>query len=181
MVSLKTAGLRFNSKMRREDGLPFFGTIEPDLEGKLIGYDFSFPRRLLRVLNDSPIKTLDVIQDVLGRRYLVADHDGSFARNVIEYRSHMLIPMNRHATWQRETTAIDTLTKLPKSTGRANLGLVWILLERVNREAADTTIRVKEEAFTAFSATKFELNDVVDNMVVKRVSVVRGVYLLELQ
>ena len=32
MVSLKTAGLRFDSLMYRLDGLPFHGTIEPDLK-----------------------------------------------------------------------------------------------------------------------------------------------------
>jgi hypothetical protein len=181
MVSLKTAGLRFNSLMHRSDGMPFECTVEPDLEGKLIGYDFSFPRRLLRVSADCRIKTLDIIKDVMDRWYLVADHDGSFAYDVVEYRSHMLIPLTKLVTWERETSIIDPLTKQRKSTGRAPMGSVWVLPERVNREQADTTMRVKEESFTVFSAVKFELNDIVDGMVVKRVNVVRGVYLSEIQ
>lgn len=182
MVSIKTAGLRFNSLMHRLDGMPFHGTVEPDLEGKLIGYDFSFPRRLLRVSDDCQIKTLDVITDVMGRHYLVADHDGSFAYNVVEYRSHMLIPLNKQVTWEREMSIIDPLTKRPKGVGKTTLGSsVWILQERVNREQADTTMRVKEEVLTVFTASKFELNDIVDGMVVKRINVVRGVYLAEIQ
>jgi hypothetical protein len=181
MVSLKTAGLRFNSTMHRSDDLPFQGTVEPDLEGKLIGYDFSFPRRLLRVSAECPVKTLDVIRDVLGRWYLVADHDGSFAYNVVEYRSHMLIPLNKNVTWQREAKVIDPLTKREKSSGKTDLGNIWILAERVNREMADNTLRVKEESITAFTAAEVQLGDIVDNMVVKRVNVVRGVYLAELQ
>lgn len=181
MVSLKTAGLRFNSTMYRSDDLPFEGTIEPDLEGKLIGYDFSFPRRLLRVSADCQVQTLDVIRDVMNRWYLVADHDGSFAYNVVEYRSHMLIPLNKNVTWLRETTVIDPLTKREKAAGKIDLGNIWILAERVNREMADGTMRVKEEAITAFTAAEVKLGDIVDNMVVKRVNVVRGVYLAELQ
>jgi hypothetical protein len=181
MVSLKTAGLRFNSTMWRSDDMPFEGTIEPDLEGKLIGYDFSFPRRLLRVSADCPVKTLDVIRDVMGRWYLLADHDGSFAYDVVEYRSHMLIPLNKNVPWQRETTVIDPLTKREKSAGKTDLGNIWILAERVNREMTDGTMRVKEESITAFTAAEVKLNDIVDSMVVKRVNIVRGVYLAELQ
>lgn len=181
MVSLKTAGLRFDSLMYRTDGMPFRGTVEPDLEGKLIGYDFSFPRRLLRVSEDCPIKTLDMITDVMSRHYLVADHDGSFAYNEIEYRSHMLIPLTKEVTWERTTEVIDPLTKRPKGNGKASLGSIWILPERVNREQADTTVRVKDEVFTVFTNAPLELNDIVDNMIVKRVNVVRGVYLAEMQ
>lgn len=181
MVSLKTAGLRFNSTMYRSDDMPFEGTVEQDLEGKLIGYDFSFPRRLLRVSADCQVKTLDVIRDVLNRWYLVADHDGAFARNVVEYRSHMLIPLNKNVTWQRETTEIDQLTKRERAKGKADLGNIWILAERVNREMADGTIRVKDETLTAFTAAEVKLGDIVDGMVVKRVNIVRGVYLAELQ
>ncbi|MBD9544262.1 hypothetical protein IB276_32985 [Ensifer sp. ENS04] len=181
MVSLKTAGLRFNSTMYRSDDLPFQGTVEPDLEGKLIGYDFSFPRRLLRVSADCQVKTLDIIRDVMARWYLVADHDGSFSRNIIEYRTHMLIPLNKNVTWQRETTVIDPLTKREKAAGKVDLGSLWVLIERVNREMTDGTMRVKEETVTCFTSAELKLNDIVDNMVVKRVNVVRGVYLAELQ
>ena len=181
MVSLKTAGLRFNSKMYRSDDLPFEGTIEPDAEGKIIGYDFSYPRRLLRVSADCQVKTGDVIRDVMERWYLVADHDGSFAYNVIEFRTQMLIPLNKNVAWEREATVIDPLTKRAKSTGKQSLGNIWVLLERVNREQMDGTMRVKEETVTCFSAAELKLNDIVDNMVVKRVNIVRGVYLAELQ
>jgi hypothetical protein len=181
MVSLKTAGLRFDSTMHRSDNLPFRGTVEQDAEGKLIGYDFSAPRRILRVSADCQVRTLDVIRDVANRWYLVADHDVSFAYDIVEYRSHMLIPLNKNVTWQRETTIVDPLTKREKSSGKTDLGNIWVLIERVNREQADGTMRVKEESVSCFTSAELKLNDIVDNMVVKRVNVVRGVYLAELQ
>ncbi|MGO7308756.1 hypothetical protein ACCS91_33415 [Rhizobium ruizarguesonis] len=181
MVNLKTAGLRFDSLMYRDDGLPFRGTVEQDLEGKLIGYDFSYPRRLLRVSPECLIKTLDVIVDDLDRRFLVADHDGAFAYNIVEYRSHMLIPLTKKVTWEREVTIVDPLTQLPKSTGQAPMGEIWILPERINREVADSSMRVKEEGFTVFTSANLQLNDLVDGMVVKRLNTVRGVYLAEVQ
>ncbi len=181
MVSLKTAGLRFNSKMYRSDDFPFEGTIEPDAEGKIIGYDFTSPRRLLRVSADCQVKTLDIIRDVMNRWYLLADHDGSFAYNVVEFRTHMLIPLNKNVSWQREETVIDPLTQREKSIGKVDLGNIWVLLERVNREQTDGTMRVKEETLTCFTASPLKLNDIIDKMVVKRVNIVRGVYLAELQ
>ncbi|KQS84258.1 hypothetical protein [Rhizobium sp. Leaf383] len=181
MVSLKTAGLRFNSTMFRSDNMPFEGTVEQDAEGKLIGYDFSAPRRLLRVSADCLVNTLDVIRDIAGRWFLVADHDASFAYGVIEYRSHMLIPLNKNVSWARETTTLDPLTKREKAAGKVDLGQIWVLIERVNREQADGTMRVKEETVTCFSSAELKLGDIVDNMVVKRVNIVRGVYLSELQ
>jgi hypothetical protein len=181
MVSLKTAGLRFNSKMYRSDDLPFEGTIEPDAEGKIIGYDYSYPRRLLRVAGDCQVKTGDVIRDVMERWYLVADHDASFAYNVVEFRTQMLIPLNKNVTWERETTIVDPLTKREKSSGKTLLENIWVLIERVNREQMDSTLRVKEETVTCFSAAELKLGDIVDGMVVKRVNIVRGVYLTELQ
>jgi len=181
MVSLKTAGLRFNSLMIRSDGLPFSGTVEPDLEGKLIGYDFSFPRRLLRVSEDCPVKTLDEIQDVLGRWYLVADHDGSFAYNVVEYRSHMLIPLVKNVEWQREQSIVDPLTRREKAAGKTLVGNIWILPERVSRETTDSVMRVKEQTLQVFTAADLKLGDIVDNMVVKRIDIVRGVKLAEIQ
>jgi hypothetical protein len=115
------------------------------------------------------------------RWYLVADHDGSFAYNVVEFRTQMLIPLNKNVTWEREATTLDPLTKREKSKGKQPLGNIWVLLERVNREQTDGTMRVKEETLTCFTAAELKLNDIVDNMVVKRVNVVRGVYLAELQ
>lgn len=181
MASLRTAGLRFNSRMHRADGLPFDGTVEQDAEGKLIGYDFSTPRRILRVSADCQVNTKDIIRDPMERWYLVADHDGSFAYDVVEYRSHMLIPLTHFVKWERETTIIDPLTKREKGAGKKLMGEIWVLKERVNREVADSTMRVKDETINCFTSAPVELNDIVDNMMVKRINQVRGVSLLELQ
>jgi hypothetical protein len=181
MVSLETAGLRFNSLMHRMDGLPFKGTIEPLDEGRVSSYDFSEPRFIMRVQPSSPIKTTDIILDHANRRFLVADHDTSFAYNVTEFRSHVLYPMNTQALWERQASVTDPLTNLKKGTGVQNLGQVWCLFDRIDREFIDSTVRVKEETRRVITAAAVQLGDILNKMVVKRVDPVRGVWLAEVQ
>lgn len=182
MVSLRTAGRRFDSLMYRDDGLPFMGTVEPADEGEMPSYDFSTPRLVLRTDAKSPIKTTDMILDVADRRYLLADHDYSFAYNELEHKTHRMFLMTDKLKWSRQTTNIDPLTKVPKSTGKAtDLGDIWCLMERVEREFIDTQLRAKEETKKIVTSAALQLGDILNNMIVKRVDRVLGVWLAEIQ
>lgn len=181
MVSLATAGLRFNSIMQTDAGFPFSGTIEPAEEGDMPSYDFSVPRLILRVSRDCPVMTGATIVDVADRRYLLGDHDVSFAYNVIEHRTHRLFAMTDQVSWERGTTVTDTLTNLQKATGKTPLGNIWVLLERQERQFADNTLRVKEDIRRIITGTELQLGDLVDGSVVKRIDSVLGVWLAEIQ
>ena len=181
MVSLGTAGRRFDSLMYRLDGFPFMGTVEPTDEGELPSYDWSIPRIILRTDPTCPVGTGDMITDVAGRIYLLADHDVSFAYNVLEHKTNRMFHMRETLEWKREVKAIDPLTKREKSSGIQTIGQVLCLVERVEREYMDTTLRTKEEVRKVISGTKLELGDILDGMVVKRVDQVLGIWLTEIQ
>lgn len=181
MVSLKTAGLRFTSLMHREDGYPFRGTVEPLDEGRVSSYDFSEPRFILRVQPECVVKTGDLIVDPANRLFLLADHDVVYSQDVVEFRTHVLYPMNTQATWERESQTLDPLTQLPRSSGKTSLGTVWCLFDRIDREFIDATVRTKEEVKRVITSANVQLGDLLNNMVVKRVDPVRGVRLAEIQ
>lgn len=181
VISVANSGLRLNSPFTRADGLPFKGTIEPDLEGKIIGYDFTFPRKILRVSMFSQVKTGDIILDLAKRRFLLADHEIAISRSQIDYRAHLLIPLYQQVVWKRGETEIDQITGLEKGSKTTNLGTHWMLLERVNREYADPELRIKQETYTVLTNQKLQLNDTIDGRTVKRVSNMRGITLAEIQ
>jgi len=181
MVTLATAGLRFDSIMQTDAGFPFRGTIEPLAEGRISNQDLANPRFILRVQRDCPIVTGAIIADPAGRRFLLADQDTSFAYNQIEYRSHRLFMMTQKVKWERETTISDTLTGLAKGIGRALVDDVWCLIERNQREFADTTMRVKEEVRQVITGAELKLGDMLDDSVVKRIDPYLGVWIAEIQ
>lgn len=182
MVSLATAGRRFDSLMQTTDGLPFRGTIEPLAEREPQPYDFSEPRLLLRVQHNCPVRTGMTIIDPAGRRLLLADHDVSFQYDEFEYRTHRLFLMNREVEWKREAVVIDALTGLKKSTNEpTDLGKIWCMMERMEREYLDATLRLREETFRVVTGADIKLNDIIDGKVVKRIDINRGIKIAEVQ
>lgn len=182
MVSLQTVGRRFESLLHTESGVPFYGTIEPNSEGRLPAYDMAEPRQILRVDHAAPVQTGDIIMDIVGRRFLLANHDVAFGYNKIEYRSHRLFPVNVRLRWEREDASVDNLTGLKRGDGsRVLIDQIWCLQERMERQFTDITIRVKEDVKRIMMAKQPELNDIIDNRVVRRVDPVLGVYVVETQ
>ena len=181
MVSLNTVGRRFESVLVTDQGKAFFGTIEPNSEGRLPSYEISEPRLLLRVDHLAPVSSGDIIKDVVGRRFIVADHDISFTAGQVEYRTHRLFHTNRKAVWERETSVIDPLTQQKRSPGSAQLGEIWCLMEAPQREFSDPQLRVREERLRVVLAQPVELGDILDQMVVRRINPILGVYVAEVQ
>lgn len=180
-IGLNNAGRRFESLMTTIGGFPFVGDIQALGEAGVPSYDYSEPRLILRVRHLCPVMTGSIIIDPAGRKYLLADHDSANDYNEIHYRTHRLFHMNTHATWQRETSVLDPVTQLKKSTGRANLGPIWVLIERMGREPTAGPIGVKEQIRQVITSEEIKLGDILDGMIVKRLDTVLGVTLAEIQ
>lgn len=181
MVSLATAGTRFNSLMKTVDGVPFSGSVEQMTEGQLPSYDFSEPRLILRVNFGAPVSAGVMIFDTINRRYLLARMDTSFSRNEAEYTTYRMFFMNALVEWNRPTSTVDPLTKQPRSGARSPMGNIYVLMERVEREFQDATLRAKEETRRVISNADLKLNDLLNGFQVKRVDKVWGVTLAEVQ
>jgi hypothetical protein len=181
MPSLAKTGHRFRSLLVRSDGLEFEGTIFPAEEGSVPSYDFSSPRLLLRLDHDAIPQTRDTIFDAFGRAFLMADHGETIIGNTKLYRVHRLFELTHTVPWERNVTVADPLTGLARSTSRQLLGNITCQIEMYGRERSDPQMRIKEEVRRLVTGANIQLNDFVDNMVVKRKDLVLGVWLAEIQ
>lgn len=182
MPTLATIGRRFENDMVRADGFPFKGVVLPMEEGTTASYDFTEPRITIRLRSDSVVGTGDIVIDPAGRRYLLADHDTNSVYNTILYKSHRGFLMNRQVLWQREAEGvIDPLTQLSKGEAKVSLGTIDVLIEIFGREDLDGTIKVREQTRRLVTGAPIQLNDIVDDMVVKRIDLALGVWVAEIE
>lgn len=182
MPSLQTVGRRFENDMVRADGFPFKAAIMPLDEGAVAAYDFTEPRIIMRLRHDSTVTTGDVVVDPSGRRYLLADHDANAVYNEVLYKSHRCFLMNKRVKWTRESTGVtDPLTGLKKSVGTVDLGTIDVLVEQFGREDLDFAIKVREQTRRLVTGAQIRLNDIVDDMIVKRLDLSLGVWLAEIE
>ena len=180
-ISLSNAGQRFESVFQTFEGMPFRGVLMPVPEGSVSSMDFAVPRHILRVRKNSIANTGSHILAPNGQRFLMADHDIAIADNEILYRTHRVFRLNKQVTWEREQAITDSLTGMKKGQGRVLLSNIWIMDEIVQREEIDLAFRVKEQVRRVLTGYDIKLNDIVADMVVRRVDEVFGVKLLELQ
>jgi hypothetical protein len=182
MPSLQTVGRRFENNMVRVDGLPFKGIVVPLEDSPPAPYDFTESRTIIRVPHISVVKTGDVVIDPAERKFLLADHDQNIVYDTISYRSHRAFPINKRVMWQREEdTVIDPLTGLSKGTGKVDLGEIDVLIELFGREDFDFAIKVREQTRRLVTGAPIQLNDIVNDMVVKRVDLALGVWVAEIE
>lgn len=182
MPSLQTVGRRFENNMIRVDGFPFKGIVVQLEDSPPAPYDFTEPRTIIRVPNDSIVQTGDVVIDPVGRRWLLADHDQNVIYDTVSYRSHRSYLLNKRVLWEREQEGIvDPLTQLPKGSGKIALDEIDVLIEMYGREDFDYAIKVREQTRRLITGVPIQLNDIVDNMVVKRVDKSLGVWVAEIE
>jgi len=182
MPSLQTVGRRFENDMFRVDGFPFKGIVVPLEDSPPAPYDFTEMRTLIRVRHDSSIQSGDIVIDPTGRKFLLADHDSNVIYDTVSYRSHRAYPINKRVLWEREKTSVkDPLTGLDKSSGKETLGEIDVLIELFGREDMDFAIKVREQARRLITSADIRENDIVDNMIVKRLDRSLGVWVAEIE
>lgn len=182
MPSLQTVGRRFENEMVRADGFPFKATVIPQKDDPGVSYDFSEPRISIRVRHDSVVNVGDIVLDPAGRRYLLATHDEPSIQNQILYRTHLAYPINKTVAWERPSGGVkDPLTGLSKGGGRDKIADIEVLIEMFGREDMDFAIKVREQTRRLITAAPVQLNDIVDNMIVKRVDKQLGIWVAEIE
>lgn len=181
MPSLRGVSNRFASLYMTEGGFAIRGTIFPVEEGKIPSYDFTPSRLLFRTSPDSLAAAGQILIDEYGRRFLLADLGKVDFMGDPTYRTFRLYEMTHQMVWTRESTIIDPVTKLERSTGRQDLGTIWVALELYGREEVDRTLRILEETSRVITGSALQLNDQLDGRVVRRVNPLLGVTVAEIQ
>ncbi|MES0134507.1 hypothetical protein NKJ88_06025 [Mesorhizobium sp. M0016] len=180
-IGLNNSGRRFESLMTTVGGFPFVGDVQAMDEGHVPSYDYSDPRLVLRVRHLCPVGTGAMILDAAGRRYLLGEHDSANDYNQVHYRTHRMFHMSRLVSWKRETQVVDLATGLKKGSGRQLISNIWVLIERMTREPTGGPMGVKEQIRQLITGEDIQLGDIVDDMIVKRLDVVLGVNVAEIQ
>lgn len=182
MPSLQTIGRRFENDMVRADGFPFKAVVLPLDDSTGVSYDFSEPRLIVRLRHDSSVGSGQVVMDPAGRRLLLGTHDENSIYNEVLYKSCVAYILNTEAKWERPTEGeTDPLTKLKRGAGRTPMGTIEALIEPMMRERTDGTIRVRESAYRLVTGAPVELGDFVNDMVVKRLDNLRGIWVGEIE
>lgn len=171
-----TLSTRFQQKFIHEAGWQFSGTLQPVEDMKIYSDDYFQVRQILRVFSKNGVKAGDVVQDMLGQRYILGEYD---LRQ--HYEGFRMYPVTQSAVWKRETSKVDQLTGLKKSIGLETKGTIWITGETVSREARGGDILVREEVFRVVTGSAVELGDTLNDHKVIKVHATLGVRVLELQ
>lgn len=171
MAGFKSAARRFQTVLRKANGKPFFGSIQPADEGEITGFDLSAPRLMLRTTAPSIVTPRDVILDELDKRYIVAFNGHSGRGGYFTFR---LFPVNADLAWTRQEKTKDPLTGLDRGTSKNDLGTIPCLVE-VSSDNRDSGLKVSEETRRIVTSAELELGDMVDDATVRRVETLMGV------
>lgn len=146
----------------------------PDIDRP--GAEFTHPSLTCRVRHGSLISTGQIVRLQGGSNYLVTNHS-----ETADWVTHHLFRCDRQVTWTRLTTTVDPLTQLPKASSPTSLGEIWVLWEKMRREFTDLSMRIAQENHLMVTGADVQLDDLIDDMRVKRVNRALGVNVVELQ
>lgn len=181
MPSLSSVVKRFASTYQKTDGSTFKGTIFHADEGSLPSGGFNTERLLLRTSPNESLSAKDEFFDSFGRRFLVARHGAGQLEGSRLYKTWRLIQLTHEMTWEREDTILDALTGEKKATGMVNLGTVWGSFEPLGGGEGDGKISVRQQMHLVVTGSDVQLNDRLDNKLVRQIDESLGVYIVELQ
>lgn len=170
---------RFESTLVTETGIPIKGVVQPVQDAKIYPDDYFYHRQILRVRASMPIQAGTVVVDSIGRRYLLGSLDAGLYGDLHQYTSFQMYQCTNQSVWERESTEVDPLTNLEKSTGLAPMGTIWTLTETLTRDMSSTNIKTREETKRVLTGAAVELNDVLDTMTVTKINVTHGLRVLE--
>lgn len=175
MPSLQKSDDRFGARIEiLEGGSGFFkGIVDEPGQGTIPAYQFTNPRRLLRVNPDAPVKPSMVIRTLGGSVFIVGELGD--AENI--FKSFRLFETTGQYNWQKRTKTIDPVTQLPMDTGLLTERMIWGAYEPASQEVFDRQLHVEMENGRFITNAPIKLNDIVAGKRVTRVDAVLGVKL----
>ncbi len=154
----------------------FNAVMDEPPQGSVASYQFTEPRRLMRLLPNQSVPVPCVIRNKSGDVFIVADLGSS----VDVFRSYRLFDVTGQYTWERRGKQVDPVTNLPKdSKVSQNLGLIWGVMEP-QPEQFDRQIRSSFEINRFVTNKPIQLDDIVNGERVMRVDQLMGVYVASL-
>lgn len=154
----------------------FNAVMDEPPQGSVPAYQFTEPRRLIRMRPEQSIPVPCVIKNKANDVFLVAD----LGTSVDVFKSYRLFDVTGQYTWQRRIKEIDAVTRLPKDdTQLEMLGLVWGVME-AQPEQFDRQIRSSFEINRFITNRPVLINDIIDGQRVMRIDRMMGIYVASL-
>lgn len=177
MRSFAGVGERFVKDMMTLEGTGIRGVIMPASDREGSPFEFSAPRVVLRTRVDSEVTPGVIFRSPGGPLYMVGDHFAAEA----DYKSWLIFLIENQFKWERPTEAADTLTGLPKNSGKTDLGMIYASVEYDRRMFTDPGLRLKTERVTLITNVAVKPGDLLDGNLVTRVTQDLGLFIVEHQ
>lgn len=181
MPTLRKADDRFRTRFTVIDGGSgsFSGVIDEPGQGQVPAYQFTTPRRLLRVDPAVAIRPAMVIRSEGGTVFMIGTHgDSELADGV--FRSFRLFEATGQFPWRRRLQTLDAVTGFVKDTGELHLlQMVWGAYEP-SPEMFDRQMRTSFETARLITTHPVERDDMIGENKVTRSDRQLGLTLLTL-
>lgn len=139
-------------------------------------------KRLFRTPANTLLKPGDILLDLPGTRYLLAEGPAGVYRQEVVKRTFRCIELDHHLPWRRRTTKIDPVMKVDIDEGISDLGLVWCNVDpRDERLERSSKVASSYEKFKIYTNAALELDDTVGDYRIVRVETVAGVIVADAQ
>ena len=159
----------------KENGQRFYGQLIKPPMSQTRTSSFFNPRRILKVDQNQDVNNGDVFQLLDGEWGLCFDNTEGYYRNVI-YRTFGVIVLDRELTWKRRIVEVDPLTKLEKTVGYKDMGILRCSLEFIANE--DDSLKVPQPRYRLLCGKKIMPGDLVAGEIsIRHVERVAGISL----
>lgn len=176
MVSLKSVTDRFEITFNLIEGGSGFvrGVLAEAEQNSQPSYVFSPPRLTLRVKTKGLLQPGVTIQSPDGLVYLVGYNGPSENHTGHLWDSFRLFRATGQVPWSRRETTTDLVTGLPKDSGIVELGMVWSVIEQIDRETLDRKIHSSVEQARYITSARIREDDILDGRQVTRADLQLG-------
>lgn len=151
-----------------------YGLLTEADQTQVPAYTFVQPRHILRTSNPTALKHGMVVRSPGGTTFVVGQNgDGELPQGTT-WKSFRLYEATAQVSWQRRIKTIDPITELERDSGAVDMGLIWVALEPMDREAPDRKIRMSFEQDRIICGALIEHDDIVNGKKVTRADRILG-------
>lgn len=139
-------------------------------------------KRLFRTPANTILRPGDILLDLPGTRYLLAEGPAGVYRQEVVKRTFRCIELDHHLQWTRRTARIDPVMKVEIDDAVADLGLIWCNVDpRDERLERSSKVASSYEKFKLYTNAPLQIDDKVGDYLIVRVEKVAGVIVADAQ
>ena len=180
MVEIRTLGGRFETTYADDRGRKAAGrfVMVPESNPTQV-----IPqKRLFRAPANTILAAGDILLDLTGTRYLLAEGPAGVYRQDIVKRTFRCIEVDHHLSWRRRMLKTDPVMNVPVDDYVADLGLIWCNVDpRDERLERSSKVANSYEKFKIYTNAALELNDNVGDYQIVRVETIAGITVADAQ